>query len=206
VLSSVDERYVSFVVDPASLKINPPGTYKKYPYPIDFTSTPLHALAKALSLALFVMTGGNSNCISYDGDFGEVSSSSSSHTDYMSSYCKDSEYYGDLKASLFKTMTDFAADTGNDFVWHLNMAFGRGYSDKYEPWDAGKAKGLLKTAGAALKGAMLFEEIKKSKLGFDIKADEIAKDLKIMKDALPSSKTLVYGVLNQDSDQSKAGH
>jgi hypothetical protein len=46
---------------PSLLKINPPGTYKKYPYPIDFTSTPLHALAKALSPALFVMTGGNSN-------------------------------------------------------------------------------------------------------------------------------------------------
>ena len=37
------------------------------PYPLDFTSTPLKALAKALSPALFVMTGGNSNCISYDG-------------------------------------------------------------------------------------------------------------------------------------------
>ena len=128
--------------------------------------------------------------------------SSSTHTDYMSDYCKSSDYYGNLKPSLFKTVTDFAADTGSDFVWHLNMAFGRGYSKKYEPWKASDAKGLLETAGSALKGAMLFEEVKKSKVGFDLSANDISKDLKTMKDALPSDKTLVYGVLNQDSDQS----
>ena len=122
---------------------------------------------------------------------------------YLSTYCEGKTYYGNLEPALFKTLLDFAADTGTDFVWHLNMAFGRGKkSPAYEPWDAGDATGLLAAAGSALKGAMLFEEITKEgkKLGFDITPEQMANDLALMK-AAPSKKTVVYGVLNQDSDQ-----
>ena len=51
---------------------------------------------------------------------------------------------------------------------------------------------------------MLFEELSKEgkKLGFDITPEQMANDLAaLMKAALPSKKTVVYGVLNQDSDQ-----
>ena len=68
-LHSVDPNYVSFVVDPASLMIDPPGVYESYPYPVDFTSPLIKTFAKALAPALFVITGGNSNCISYDSSF-----------------------------------------------------------------------------------------------------------------------------------------
>ena len=60
-LHSVDPNYVSFVVDPASLEIIP--KYPSYPYPVDFTSPALKALTKELAPALFVITGGLSNCI-----------------------------------------------------------------------------------------------------------------------------------------------
>ena len=61
-LHSVDPNYVSFVVDPASLEIDPPGVYGSlsdksgYPYPVDFTSPALKALTKELAPALFVIT------------------------------------------------------------------------------------------------------------------------------------------------------
>ena len=42
-----------------------------------------------------------------------------------------------------------------------------------------------------------------TQVGFDITPEQMANDLAIMKAALPSKKTLVYGVLNQDSDQDK---
>ena len=201
-LGSVDPNYVSFVVDPASLEVVP--KYPRYPYPVDFTSPALKALVKELAPALFVITGGNSNCISYADGFDPGSSPKSSADNYLSTYCEGKTYYGNLEPALFKTLLDFAADTGTDFVWHLNMAFGRGKkSPAYEPWDAGDATGLLAAAGSALKGAMLFEELSKEgkKLGFDITPEQMANDLALMKAALPSKKTVVYGVLNQDSDQ-----
>ena len=157
-LGSVDPNYVSFVVDPASLEIIP--KYPRYPYPVDFTSPALKALVKELAPALFVITGGNSNCISYADGFDPGSSPKSSADNYLSTYCEGKTYYGNLEPALFKTLLDFAADTGTDLVWHLNMAFGRGHSSAaYEPWDANDAKGLLEAAGSALKGAMLFEEL-----------------------------------------------
>ena len=157
-LHSVDPNYVSFVVDPASLEVV--KKYPSYPYPVDFTSPALKALVKELAPALFVITGGNSNCISYADGFDPGSSPKSSADNYLSTYCEGKTYYGNLEPALFKTLLDFAADTGTDLVWHLNMAFGRGHSSAaYEPWDANDAKGLLEAAGSALKGAMLFEEL-----------------------------------------------
>ena len=135
-LGSVDPNYVSFVVDPASLEVV--KKYPSYPYPVDFTSPALKALVKELAPALFVITGGNSNCISYADGFDPGSSPKSSADNYLSTYCEGKTYYGNLEPALFKTLLDFAADTGTDLVWHLNMAFGRGHSSAaYEPWDAG---------------------------------------------------------------------
>ena len=175
-LGSVDPNYVSFVVDPASLEVV--KKYPSYPYPVDFTSPALKALVKELAPALFVITGGNSNCISYADGFDPGSSPKSSADNYLSTYCEGKTYYGNLEPALFKTLLDFAADTGTDLVWHLNMAFGRGQkSPAYEPWDAGMATGLLAAAGSALKGALLFEEMPKhgKKLGFDITPDPVWK-------------------------------
>ena len=92
-LHSVDPNYVSFVVDPASLRIDPPGVYGSksdksgYPYPVDFTSPALKALVKELAPALFVMTGGLSNCISYDSSFDPGSSPKSTALEDGSEYC-----------------------------------------------------------------------------------------------------------------------
>ena len=95
-LGSVDPNYVSFVVDPASLEVVP--KYPRYPYPVDFPSPALKALVKELAPALFVITGGNSNCISYADGFDPGSSPKSSADNYLSSYCEGKTYYGNLSS------------------------------------------------------------------------------------------------------------
>jgi len=179
----------------------------------------LRSFAAALAPSFFVITGGNSNCITYDTFGADLAPERQrdSRTEvaprkpqYMSDYCKEKEYYGHLQKDLWNLLLDFGAEASADFVWHLNMAFGRGYSKQYTLWDRSPAMSLLNYTAfrLPLAGAMLFEEVKNSKVGFHITSQDLGKDLKEMRKALVSAGgplPLVYGVMNQDSDQSPAG-
>lgn len=95
---------MSYVIDPASLQIIP--KYPSYPYPVNVKTPLLRTLAAALSPSFFVITGGNSNCITYDG-FGKGATNSNTTVEdytnfdlaaseiteqsYMSSYCKSTD-------------------------------------------------------------------------------------------------------------------
>ena len=86
------------------------------------------------------------------------------------------------------------------------MAFGRGYSPSYVPWDAKPAAALINHAARSsrpLGGLMLFEEVKAEKLGFMPTPKQIAADLAILRRTVAQSgrRVPVYGVCNQDSDQ-----
>ena len=211
----VDPRFISFVIDTASLKLNPGrpgGDQPSYPYPLDFTSPLLAGFARALSPSYFVMNSGVNNCISYDGfagggDRGGGGGNRSSR--YESAYCEKKGYYGSLTPARFDEVLGFAAAANVTFVWHLNMAFGRGYAPAYVPWDPEPAAGLLRHAAGRhpLGGVMLFEEVKPQKLGFAINSTEMAADLSMMRAAVKAAggpMPLVYGVLDQDSDQAPA--
>ena len=172
-----------------------------------------------------MINGGNSNCITYDGFGGDAPSSAATDNDddddgdgdiaYMSAYCKKKEYYGALTPALWGALLDFSQATNASFVWHLNMAFGRGYAPRYVPWNAAEAQGLLNRSAADLAGVMLFEEVKKSKVGFDVTPADVAEDFTRLTAALalaehngtPSSsaeksgtsgkaRPLVFGVLD----------
>ena len=106
---SVDPNYVSFVVDPASSRSSRRPTI---PALHDFTSPALKALVKELAPALFVIAGGNSNCIRMPT--ASTCLPPKSADNYLSTYCEGKTYYGNLEPALFKTLLDFAADTGTD--------------------------------------------------------------------------------------------
>ena len=212
VVHTVHPNYVSYVIDPASLRIDPPGVYPSYPYPADFESLALRSFARALSPAYFVINGGNNNCITYDG-FGDderADNANDGDIHYMSKYCKKKQYYGALNTSLWDSLLGFSNAAGADFVWHLNMAFGRGYAPQYVPWNTTEAQGLLNRSASKLAGVMLFEEVKASKVGFTVTPGNIGEDFKRLRAALAlaadgrgrGDEPLVYGVLDQDSDQS----
>ena len=55
VVHTVDARFVSYVIDPASLEINPPGVYPSYPYPVNTSSPLLRSFAAALSPVLIIL-------------------------------------------------------------------------------------------------------------------------------------------------------
>ena len=145
IVNVVDARYISFVIDTASLQINPPGIFPTYPYPVNLNSTLLRSFASAIGPSFFVMTSGAANCITYD-QFQPSPNHRTDEPSYMSEYCKGKEYYGSLTPALFDSLLDFAHDINTSFVWHFNMAFGRGYSPTYEPWDPTPALGLFRAA------------------------------------------------------------
>ena len=213
---AVDPRFVSFVIDPASLMMDPPGVYSKYPYPCDMTNELLIKYAAALSPAYFHVNGGNSNCITYDGfdiKTAQHRPATSQEPRYLSEYCRDHDYYGSMTPLLFSQILEFSVAVKADFVWHLNMVFGRGYTNEtggeYVPWNASLAAGLIQAAAEYSKpiaGAILFEEVKESKLGFIPTSENLASDLAILKNTLGAATKdghppLLFGVLNQDSDQ-----
>lgn len=202
VVARVDERYVSYLVDTASLELDATPC-PSYPYPVNFSSPLLRKLLKPLSPAFFVMNSGMNNCLRYN-----FTSPAAAPADppYVSDYCRGKQYYGVLSAALFDTILDFANATGAAFVWHFNMADGRGYTPHYVPWDPRPAASLLqhvRSTNQALAGVMLFEEVKSSKLGFEPTPAQLGQDLALLAGLAANStpRPLVYGVLDQDSDQ-----
>eukprot|EP00936_MAST-01D_sp_MAST-1D-sp1_P000926 g926.t1 len=213
----VDERFVSYVMDTGSLRISDyrHGIFPTYPYPVDLADARLRHFAAALAPAVFVMTSGVNNCIRLEGFGADGKASRAQGKHFQSKYCEGKEYSGALTPTTFDELRNFSADVGAGLLWHLDMADGRGFSQTYTPWDPSPSRMLLARAASSatpLAAAMLFEEVKSEKLGFSPSAGELAADLGAVRMALrqaqpnvsapaASSLPLVYGVLDQDSDQ-----
>ena len=209
VAHTVDARFVSYVLDPASFEIG--HVFSTYPYPVNLSSARLRKFAAALSPALLVINGGSNNCFEYDGFTGGGAAEHAARgaTEYMSKYCQKKDYYGTISRTFWDALQDAAASAEADLVWHVNMAFGRGYSPHYVPWDPSPARPLLEYAAAhrPLAGVMLYEEVKASKLGFMPTAQQIAQDLEALRSVVNergAARVPLYGLCDQDSDQDPA--
>ena len=204
VTSVVDKAFVSFVLDPASLEINPPGVFPHYPYPVNVSSTRLRSFAKQLAPAYFIIAGGATDCITYGNfraDGADACPAVADQRKFMSAYCNESAYYGCLHRGLWDEVLEFARASSTKLVFHLNSAFGRagggmephGARVPYMPWNASEALPLMRytmaKAAEVVAGWELIIEAKGSKTGHTLNASQMANDYSILRAAVGAAAT-----------------